>query len=121
MTEKIARRSIRSRANRREVAERINAAFEAGDVADICHAIADATSSAQHFGDRAPPFRDRTNKPLPRVRRRKSAPKFQQNTDSARRALNIEKAGLAPAFLFGCTAGLFPLSLVASRIHSPRM
>jgi hypothetical protein len=43
------------------------------------------------------------------------------SADSARRALNIEKAGLAPAFLFGCTAGLFPLSLVASHIHSPRM
>ncbi|WP_439400149.1 addiction module antidote protein (plasmid) [Bradyrhizobium sp. PMVTL-01] len=35
----IARRSIRSKPNRREVAEHINAAFEAGDIADVCRAI----------------------------------------------------------------------------------
>ena len=32
-----------------------------------------------------------------------------------------EKAGLAPAFLFGCTARLPPPASVVSRIHSPRM
>ena len=37
MTEKIAKRSIR--ANRRAIAERINAAFETGDIAEICRTI----------------------------------------------------------------------------------
>jgi probable addiction module antidote protein len=39
MSEKIAKRSARSRTSRRAIAERINAAFEAGDIVDICHAI----------------------------------------------------------------------------------
>jgi hypothetical protein len=55
LTEKIARRSIRSRATRREVAERINAAFEADDIADICQAIADATVCATFRRSRAVP------------------------------------------------------------------
>ena len=39
MSEKAAKRSIRPRTSRREIAERINAAFEAGDIDEICHVI----------------------------------------------------------------------------------
>jgi hypothetical protein len=44
MSEEIAKRSARSRTSRRAIAERINAAFEAGDIAEICHSIGAATS-----------------------------------------------------------------------------
>ena len=44
MSEKLAKRSVRSsRENRRAIAERINAAFETGDIAEICRAIEVAT------------------------------------------------------------------------------
>ena len=47
MSEKLAKRSVRSsRENRRAIAERINAAFETGDIANICHAI--GTGARQH-------------------------------------------------------------------------
>jgi len=43
MSGKIGKRSIRSRASRRAIAERINAAFETGDISEICHAIEAST------------------------------------------------------------------------------
>jgi len=44
MSEKIAKLSIgSSQMTRRVIAERINAAFETGDIAEICHAIEAAT------------------------------------------------------------------------------
>jgi probable addiction module antidote protein len=39
MSAKIAKRSGRSRASRRAIAERINAALKTGDIAEICRAI----------------------------------------------------------------------------------
>jgi len=46
MSEKIAEGSARSRTSQRAMAERITAAFEAGDIVDICHAI--GTAARQH-------------------------------------------------------------------------
>ncbi|WP_409363720.1 DNA-binding protein [Bradyrhizobium canariense] len=61
--------------NRREVAECLNAAFETGDIADMCRAIENAVR-LKNISELARRSGNHTNKPLPRVRRRQGASEF---------------------------------------------